>query len=485
VFWRLLRITNQVAFAQSWLKGLSEGQPVFLMLFLGIQGKAYLMGQGGTLVLVNGTPYDWKNVGQSAYQMNSWTFPDIIPARSVASVYVERSEGVFQTVSDDSAQVTYALSGTTYSFDIRAGAPVGFDLRAVFTNIETEGNPRGSTVDLGWNWNGVVNFVLGGQDGSFVSTNPPCSWMSTSLGWLGGRPLRHICMPGSHDSGMSVFTSGTAFAFPCSTLSQTSGILGQLQFGVRYFDIRPVISGGQFYTGHYSFIDKLKSWQGANGQSIASVISDVNSFTASNRELVILYLSHDLNTDLGNSSYAGFTQDQWNLLLTQLQQGLKCLFVKNNPSGIDLTQLTLNDYIGGGASVVVIVDSPTVDLGKFYGQGFFNPGNFAVYNQYSNTNVLAQMQSDQISKLKQQRPGPDSGYFLLSWTLTQNDVQASTCALGTADSVLDLAATANPSLFQALLPACNSQTYPNIIYVDGVHGSDVAALGLAINGLAS
>lgn len=438
------------------------------------------MGQGGTITLVNGTPYDWQNTYQHSYQMNSWTFPATVPAGTTASVYVEWSQGIFDTVSDDAGEVTYTLGPSGANFQVQARAANGFDLRVVLTNIATSGNPSGSTIDLGWNHNGTVNFILGGKEGSYTSSNPPAAWMQQNIGQLGGRSLRHLCIPGSHDSGMSVYTSGTAFAFPCSTLAQTSGILGQLQFGVRYFDIRPVISAGQYLTGHYSNISQINSWQGANGQSIASIISDVNQFTAANQELVVLYLSHDLNTDVGNTSYRPFTQDEWNALLAQLK-GLNHLYAATNPSA-DLTTLTLNDFIASQAAVVVVVDpdGQGITLGSYAGQGFYTPANFPVFNQYTGTNNLSQMQTDQLGKLAAQRPNPDASYFLLSWTLTQDSTQAATCALGTADSILTLAATANPSLYSALLPACSAQTYPNILYMDGVYGSDATALALAV-----
>jgi len=442
------------------------------------------MGQGGSITFVNGTPYDWASSDQRSYQMNSWGFPATIAAGTTSTVYVEWGQRIFTTQSDDSGVVTYTLGGTGLSFQLVASAGNGFDLSVVLTNLSTPGNPQGSTINLGWNHNGSVNFILAGEKGSFTSSNLPSAWMQANLGALGSRTLQHLCIPGSHDSGMSTYTSGTTFAFTCNTLAQTSGVLGQLQFGVRYFDIRPVISGGQYYTGHYSNIGQINSWQGANGQSIASIISDVNTYTAANQELVILYLSHDLNTDLGNASYAPFTQAQWNSLLSQLK-GLNHLFVAQNPASVNLTQLPLSDYIGSQAAVVVVVDpSSTIALGDFATSGFYTPSNFQVYNQYTGTNDLGTMQADQLNKLKTQRPNPDTGYFLLSWTLTQDNTQASTCQLGTADSILDLAAIADPALYSALLPACSGQTYPNIIYTDGVQSSDVAALAMAVNSIA-
>jgi hypothetical protein len=445
--------------------------------------EVIVMGQGGHLVLVNGTSYDWSNTYQHSYQMNAWSFPATIAAGTSVAVYVEWSQDIFHVTSDDAGEVTYSLGGTGLNFQVQASAKNGFNLAVAFTNLATPGNPQGSTLNLGWNWNGYLNFVLSGQQGSLSSSNGPTAWMQTNLGILGSRILREICVPGSHDSGMSTFTSGTAFAHTCNVITQTSNIAGQLRLGARYFDIRPVISAGNYLTGHYSYIDQIQSWQGANGESIAAIIEDVNAYTAASAELVVLYVSHDLNTDLGNSAYAPFTQDEWNALLAQLQ-GLQNLYVAQNPTTVDLTMLTLNDYIGSGRGAVVVVIDPSgngITLGSYANQGFYSPSNFPVYNSYSNTNNYDVMAADQLAKMKAQRTSPTSSYFLLSWTLTQDATQAVTCFLGVAESILDLAAIADPQLYVVLLPECTDQCYPNILYIDDVTTSDIAALAMAVN----
>lgn len=441
------------------------------------------MGQGGSITLVNATQYDWSNTYQHSYQMNSWGFPSTIPAGSSTTVYVEWDQNIFHTTKDDTGEVTYTLNGTDLNFQVQARVSNGFNLQIVFTNLATLGNSQGSTIDLGWNHNGCVNFILSGEKGNFTSSNLPTSWMQSNLNILGNRSLRQLCIPGSHDSGMSTCTSSTIFACDCNTITQTTGLLGQLQFGARYFDVRPVISAGKYLTGHYSYINQIKSWQGANGQFIQSIIDDINTYTASNKELVIVYLSHDLNTDLGNGSYASFTQDEWNTLFWQLK-GINNLFIAPNPLTVDLTALVLNDFIGGNqAAVVVIVDpsDSSITLGDYANQGFYSSKNFAVYNQYSGTNDVNQMKSDQLAKMKTERSNPNSSYFLLSWTLTQDNTQATTCKLGTADSILDLANQANSQLYSMLLPACSEQCYPNIVYTDNIQTSDIAAMAMAVN----
>ncbi|SMG61642.1 hypothetical protein [Cedecea sp. NFIX57] len=308
------------------------------------------------------------------------------------------------------------------------------------------------------------------------------SWMSNNLPALGNKTLRQICMPGTHDTGMGTFVPGTAFAAPCNTVTQTAMMLGQLQAGARYFDIRPVIHNGKFYTGHYTELNFLgvKTWQGANGQSLTSLIDDVNTYTQDNPELVILNLSHDLDTDAGNSNYSPFNQAQWNTLLTQIQEKMNHLKVLLTS---DLSQLTLNSFIGDKEAAVIIIVDPSgsnIDISAFASQGFYSPDQLAIYNVYANTNDLNEMISDQLGKMQVQRQTSDDPLFLLSWTLTQSTVQAVTCGLGQCDSILDMAEKANTVLAEKLLPACSQNCFPNIIYVDGIN-AELSLPDIAMN----
>ena len=319
---------------------------------------------------------------------------------------------------------------------------------------------------------------------SNMTTVNSVSWMQDNLATLGNKTLRQLCMPGTHNTGMGTFVSGTAFAAPCNTVTQTSLLLGQLQLGARYVDIRPVIHAGQFYTGHYTELNivGVNTWQGANGQSMASVISDINAFTNNNPELVIVYLSHDLDTDAGNSQYSAFSQAQWNSLLTQMQENISNLKVALVG---DISQVTLNEYIGDGQAAVIVVVDPSgsnIDIGAFEAQGFYTPGQYDIYNNYSDTSDLNQMAADQLAKMKTRRPSADAPLFLLSWTLTQSTMQAAICGIGISQSILSMARQANSVLSEKLLPACNEDCFPNIIYIDNIHAEvNVADIAMNIN----
>ena len=381
--------------------------------------------------------------------------------------------GFLGTATDDGAEVNYTVTGQE-NFQIHAQVHpgnAGADLSVNYGQLSSIGNPLGSTVDLGfWAFNDEAFILSTGDSSQFSSTNPPQNWMQQNLPTIGCQPLQHLCMPASHDAGMSELNGNTLLADAQDTLTQYSNIGGQLAAGFRYFDIRPVIHDGAFYSGHYSAI--AGSWQGGNGQSIASVINQVNAFLASNHELVILDLSHALDTDNG---YPPLNQAQTHTLMQQLL-GLQYRF--SAPAGIsDLSKLTLKQLISSGPAVLIIFDDSTLSPGPFSQQafaGFYNTTQLNVYNSYANTPDVDTMVSDQLGKMASQRRSPDSGLFLLSWTLTTLDPR-------------DEAPQAHAALFQRLWPALNKQTFPNFIMLDAIGNSDnlnnrnVVALSMAIN----
>jgi hypothetical protein len=318
-----------------------------------------------------------------------------------------------------------------------------------------------------------------------TSGDPSTAWMQNNFNQLKDRNLQQLCIPGSHDAGMSSFGAHTFWVNSYNTQTQSGGILHQLSLGARFFDIRPVISSGEYYTGHYTDVGGTgKGYQGANGQSIKSIVQDINNYTANNNELVILYVWAALNTDFQVTTYIPFTQDQWIGLFNELLQ-IKDLYVSPNPMTDDLTTLPLSDFIGDNKAAVVVVVAldQGITLGNYANQGFYlDPTNFNKYDQYSNTDILSNMISEQLQKMNAfwvKNPHPNS-LFLSSWTLTLQTGDIIDTDLGNSNySILNYAAKANSSLNQ-LLEACTSQCYPNIILTDDVP-SNIMDIVMQIN----
>jgi hypothetical protein len=307
------------------------------------------MGMGGYLALINATPYEWDLAGPPISSgMNGWdsAFPASIQPTAAAMIYVE-----FEDPSA-TANATYLFGDQV--FEVRAsGSYADSDDFKPHLQIQTyfDTNPDGTTLDLGWNHgyptdffgntlnpsgNGCVTFILSMDPAGNLHSGADenwSTWMQANLETLGGRALRQLCMPGTHDSGMSQIGTCTFDGNADNTKTQTQGILEQLKRGARYFDIRPVISAGIFVTGHYSYIPALGSTQGCNGQSIADIISDINSFTSVEAELIILSLSGDMNTDVGEPNYRSLDQGEWNSLIQKLQ-GINALYLGPAPKSI-------------------------------------------------------------------------------------------------------------------------------------------------------
>lgn len=369
-------------------------------------------------------------------------------------------------------------------------------LHAKLEGIKTMNNPSGSSVDIDFidDSNGWTPFILAGEKGSFVGNNPPSDWMHQNLPYLGCLNLQQMVIPGTHDSGMSKVQYSTAFSTAANTQTQKLDILGQLNAGARYFDIRPVISHGKFYTGHYGYVcvDVVCKWQGSVGQSIAEVIDDVNEFTSKNAELVILYLSHTHDTD---TDYTAFSDDATLDVLSQLRDGLKHLWT-GTPTK-PLTAVPLSSFISSGPAVLVVVDErekPFLDKNGYTGDGFFaSSASFPKYDNYSNTDSLDTMRATQHDQLVAQSKTPDDDdqLFLLSWTLTQSP-RAATLSIG--DGIVARAAGANARLAEIPAPGApapdrspflwgkSMSELPNIVLVDNFSDNrHLTALALAFS----
>ena len=302
--------------------------------------------------------------------------------------------------------------------------------------------------------------------------------MQANLALLGNRTLREICILGSHDAGMSEHGAHTAFGYECNTKTQFVNIWAQLNLGTRYFDIRPVMSGGNFYTGHYSDTGVV-GWQGANGQSMLDIIHQVNEFTSKYQELIILDMSHARNTDSRSHGYQPFTEAEWKRLLALLMSiNNRCILA--NPHTVDLTGLKLDQYIGGRASVIIVINPhDDFSLDEFEYSGIYFRKNFPKYDNYSDTDNVKKMMSDQLEKMKSHKKYPTESYFVLSWTLTQSAEQASLCPT----SILELAKKANEHI--AKIPAeCTQSCYPSVLYIDGIKTYESLGVVMSINHIA-
>jgi hypothetical protein len=368
--------------------------------------------------------------------------------------------------------------------------------------MSTKQSSQGSQVDLGFRHDDAVNWIMSTDEAGqwWSNSGTYTDWMQQSMGSLANRTLKHICMPGSHDAGMSMLKPGTIGAHFANTQTQYLDFYQQLMAGSRFFDLRPVISGGEWVSGHYSALklDVEDIWLGGNGQPIADIVRQVNDFTSQYKELVIINLSHTLDTD---NEYKDLTQDQWNKLFDILKS-INNRFTVTSPGNTDFSNNVLGDFIIDRASVFIIAQLPNgITLGNYANQGFYSGANFPFYDSYSNTNNRANMESDQFRKLKENRNlVPDSSarkdkFHVLSWTLTQQPEDV----LNFDKAIINMAADAFDDLVSEAWNAFTPESFPNVLYVDALGirdksvvfpydkprtvgvNNDIAALAIAVN----
>ncbi|KAK0116871.1 hypothetical protein ONS96_012718 [Cadophora gregata f. sp. sojae] len=316
-----------------------------------------LAGPGGYVELANLTPYDWKLTYTHSYHMD-WKFPLTIPAGTTKEQYIEwwYDHG---PNGDCGAEATYELvdSPEPASFTVQARQNKGKKIEIQYGDeLSSIGNPVGSLITLGYKRDGSVFFVLAGNEtGSYVSTNAPVAWQQATLSTIGTKSLREISMPASHDSGMSQVTrhyGGVAH----NTQTQSVHIYQQLVYGARWFDIRPALRKGKWYTNHLSMVPGL-GYQGAFGRTMVDIIKDINRFTIENPgELIILELSHEMDRFKWKPR---LTDEQWQMLYVFLYNGIDDIWMMN-PASLpnDLSTVPIETFIQPGSKSVVLVRVP-------------------------------------------------------------------------------------------------------------------------------
>ncbi|USP73780.1 PLC-like phosphodiesterase [Curvularia clavata] len=423
-----------------------------------------IMSWGGDLTLVNGSPFDWTLSGQHSYQMDTWQWPTV-RSGTAGRIHVEFStRGHTQ---DDAGEAYYNIDGTSNKFSVLARKPSNYELTISLDDMSTQQSPKGSKNKLGFRHNEAVNWIMSTDEaGNFWSNSGSyANWMQQSMGSLANRTLKHICMPGSHDAGMGVFYPGTIGAHFANTQTQYLDFYQQLMAGSRYFDLRPVLSRGQWVAGHYSAVGEI--WLGGNGQSLKDIMQQINDFTAKYQELVIINISHTLDTD---NSYQDLTQTQWDDLFTTLK-GINSRHIVSNPGNTDFSNYRLADFITDRAAVFIVAQLPSnMQLGAFANQGFYSGRNFPFYDQYSNSNNLETMKNDQLAKLKQQRNIVADArerkdvFHIFSWTLTQQPEDV----LVFDKAIMNMAVSAFDSLISDAWNAFTPQSFPNVLFVDSL-----------------
>jgi hypothetical protein len=353
-----------------------------------------------------------------------------------------------------------------------------------------------------------------------------CFLNQNTTGWMGqlnahtngkffDQTFSQVCLPGSHDTGMSVITRSTATSTSGNTQTQTLNMLQQLEAGARYFDVRPAFwdketwdNDGMLYAGHFGIV--VSSIQGSLGQDIISLLEQVSSFaTANKNEIVILKFSHydsQDGTSFGTDQMNGDPNLPDSGLLPNIKQYLGDLMYTHLDAKVNIGALKLSDIASTGKNVICIFDSYSggnlqdtsngiFALGSLYYesdgttvkgvQDEFTP-NYYLFDNYSNTDLYKTLlwsgyQTDGIIDWDTE-PGQITPYwenwqpkfgnagniFNFSYTLTligRDNINP------LSPTIIENALKINPFLLGNIANnyfLFSMQSIPNILYVDAV-----------------
>ena len=330
------------------------------------------------------------------------------------------------------------------------------------------------------------------------------------------KSLRQICLPFSHDAGMSkqTITQGLPDGV---VLTQNLDIGGQLLAGARWFDIRPFFDTRiqAWSTYHASMANGTAL--GAEGQLLLEICNQVNNFTNQYAELVVLEISHaavgslagNLIPALGATArFDWLDADLSSRLYQFLASRLNNLYVCPDANA-DLTRLPMADFIGNHkAAVIVAISDDNVSnqmTQEYHGKGFYHgmfssPDNFAnikdaakagrrpqIYysGSYSNSDQVDAVLENQWAKLLAYK-GDDSGPpFLLEMTMTASSTGGQALDDIIFSTIIGRAEKINQKLFQQFDDKTQKRdgyrwgTYPNLIGVDAF-SSEVTDLAIKV-----
>jgi hypothetical protein len=310
-------------------------------------------------------------------------------------------------------------------------------------------------------------------------------WMSYGLSQLADRQLHKICFPGSHDAGSWYMGYSSGFGTESNTITQTKSILGQLELGARWFDIRPALTSpgtgqppGEWACGHFTATNDWLGWQGANGQLIREVVDDVNRFTDENPELVVINASHIYRIFLMDklSTTANYKEDPSPGHLDQLWSifaGLKRRLTldrvrkivgKTNPNEaktVQLQDLRLGDFIkrpdGGNEGCVVLVVHG-VGEDDLYANDFWPARQI---NMESNGKWITYTQSD------------------LDAVISTTNFAQLFGPMANSSSVLRLSEDVQKKGFPWVLQDIAGSSFPSMIVIDNIKHANLLTLCLA------
>ncbi|OBR10453.1 mutanase [Colletotrichum higginsianum IMI 349063] len=427
------------------------------------------------ITIVNLTPYRFKYLKDSSnfHQIRA-DFDDIPPGHARQCVMEYAVSGASRV--DDKGEAYYEVVGTARRFNIKARTHIPHQY------------PRRTIVDLdGWglgareyedpDTQASVTFVITGSESygyhhSMTWGSSDDNWMSSIRDSIKDRKLKHVVMPGTHDSGMSKIGKYKWGGTEANTRTQGGGIYTQLRAGARYFDLRPatVPADGGFHLFHVVDWDALVVL-GASGVTLNEVVDDVNKFTSESPGEVIIFWLGNIAQYIGPSKGGHpINKEQTNELFAMLEKiNNRCPDLGSSPKFGDRKMGEFMSKNNGRGCVLIMVDHVVAEgvAGDKTTEGIYRARNHLDFdNNWVEARSVEEVIGKQVeyfTKTNRRRINDNTGDVL---TIAQFQL---TPELTTSDRYgLEAIAVlpTNPALYYGAVPAMTPYYYPSVFMQD-------------------
>ncbi len=298
------------------------------------------------------------------------------------------------------------------------------------------------------------------EEGLGRNLNTHADWMTQLIVDHGDEAvLRSISMPEAHDAGIYTLTNCTVGGNECNTQTQDEDMTNMLNYGIRVFDVRPVLVDDTYYTEHVTECGGL----GCRGDALENILQQTKGFLDEHSELVVFLFSHWCNTNYDDNNLLELVNSTMGDRLYKDDGSLTGTFI-NTPLDRIL------DKEGAKGKLVILYEGAPNDA-AMRGNGVFDYSYLPMTGSYSNTYDFDQMHNDQLSKFNDYDPNGNA-LFEMSWTMTL-DVEASVNCFINPDgpSIQSFALGANGQLGTNMDAWMDNGTItkdkiPNVINVD-------------------
>ncbi|KAL4785448.1 PLC-like phosphodiesterase [Aspergillus varians] len=454
----------------------TENMPTGAFTNWGTLGLDNLTSGRQYITIVNLTPHRFKLDHTHSYQMDTFNWGDIPPGRSRQNIahYTERV-GAAQV--DTNGEAYYSIAGTSKKFVIRATThiPDSYWRRTV---IDLSGMGLGQREYLNPRAEVPVTLVITGSDqhGFTASlTHGRGNWMKLLYDVIKDRPLRHIVMPGTHDSGMSTI-SGQIVSIGNEANTQTQGlnIYDQLRTGARWFDMR-IVSVHQSNTDDYAFWAAHVNDETANipvgntGESLSDIINEINKFTSeSPGEIIFVKLRYLIGIRRVPGGPIRWENSIVNKFFTELKKiNNRCGNLDTNTGFQQQKASYFMDRNRGAGCVIFLLNGDNIPEGvtrSSVPDGLYPASQMAVNDHWSNRPTSQPVAENQISTwsaIHRVSPFTDDEFLISQWLVSANAIQT------TALTIQNIAILpTNPALYWAGVNGMSPEKWPNVLLVD-------------------